>query len=107
MAIDITQRHPIIGTKSGGLSGPAIRPVALQMVYQVAGSIDIPIIGCGGITSGTDAIEFIMAGASAVQVGTASFTNPHVLLDVREGIEQFMKHEGINKLTDIIGIARR
>jgi len=107
MAIDITQRQPMIGTKSGGLSGPAIKPVALHMVYQVASAIDIPVIGCGGITSGTDAIEFIMAGASAVQVGTANFTNPHALLDVLEGIEQFMKQEGINKLTDIIGAARR
>ena len=106
MAIDITRRHPIIGTKSGGLSGPAIKPVALHMVYQVASAIDIPVIGCGGITSGTDAIEFIMAGASAVQVGTANFTNPHALLDVLEGIEQFMKQAGINKLTDIIGAAR-
>ncbi|MFC1955700.1 dihydroorotate dehydrogenase [Chloroflexota bacterium] len=106
MAIDITQRHPIIGAKNGGLSGPAIKPVALYMIYQVASALDIPIIGCGGIISGTDAIEFIMAGASAVQVGTANFTNPHALLDVLKGIEQFMKQEGINSLSEIIGMAR-
>jgi len=107
MAIDITQRRPLLGNITGGLSGPAIKPVALHMVYEVAGIVKLPIIGCGGITTASDAIEFIMAGASAIQVGTASFTNPRAPLDVLQGIEQFMKQEGINNLTDLIGIARR
>ncbi|GAI05760.1 unnamed protein product [marine sediment metagenome] len=76
------------------------------MVYEVAGVVKLPVIGCGGITTASDAIEFIMAGASAIQVGTASFTNPRAPLDVLEGIEQFMKKEGINNLTDLIGAAR-
>ncbi|MBA7600047.1 Dihydroorotate dehydrogenase B (NAD(+)), catalytic subunit [subsurface metagenome] len=107
MAIDISKRRPLLGNTTGGLSGPAIKPIALAMVYEVAGAVDLPIIGCGGITTGSDAIEFIMAGASAVQVGTASFTNPHAPLDVLEGIEQFMTGAGITKITEIIGAARR
>jgi len=107
MAIDITQRRPLLGNITGGLSGPAIKPVALYMVYEVAGVVGLPIIGCGGITTASDAIEFIMAGASAIQVGTASFTSPRAPLDVLQGIEQFMKQEGINNITDLIGAARR
>jgi dihydroorotate dehydrogenase (NAD+) catalytic subunit len=107
MAINAIKRRPILGSVFGGLSGPAIKPVALYMVYQVAGAVDIPVIGCGGITTASDAIEFIMAGASAVQVGTASFTNPRAPFDVLEGIEKFMAKEGIDNLTDIRGVARR
>ena len=107
MAIDISKRRPLLGNTTGGLSGPAIKPIALAMVYEVAGAVDLPVIGCGGITTGSDAIEFIMAGASAVQVGTASFTNPRAPLDVLEGIERFMTGEGITKITEIIGAARR
>jgi dihydroorotate dehydrogenase (NAD+) catalytic subunit len=107
MAIDIMERRPVLGNVTGGLSGPAIKPVALAMVYEVAGAVDVPVIGCGGITSANDAIEFIMAGASAVQVGSATYSNPRAALDVLEGIEQFMEKEGINKLTEIIGAARR
>ncbi len=107
MAIDITKRRPRLGNITGGLSGPAIKPVALYMVYEVAGAVELPIIGCGGVATGSDAIEFIMAGASAVQVGTANFTNPRAPLDVLEGIEQFMKKEGINNLADLIGAAQR
>ena len=106
MAIDTTKHRPLLGSLTGGLSGPAIKPIALRMVYEVAGAVELPVIGCGGIASGSDAIEFIMAGASAVQVGTASFTNPRAPLDVLEGIEQFMEKEGINRLTDLIGTAR-
>ncbi len=106
MAIDITTRRPLLGNKTGGLSGPAIKPIALAMVYEVAGAVDIPIIGCGGITTGRDAIEFIMAGASAVQVGTASFANPCAPLDVLEGIEEFMRKEGIEDIAELIGAAR-
>jgi len=107
MAIDITRRRPLLGNIAGGLSGPAIKPVALYMVYEVAGAVDIPIIGCGGIATASDALEFIMAGASAIQVGTASFSNLRTPLDVLEGIEQFMEKEGINNLTELIGVARR
>ena len=106
MAIDIAKHRPLLGNVSGGLSGPAIKPVALQMVYEVAGVVEVPVIGCGGISSASDAIEFIMAGASAIQVGTASFTNPRAPLDILEGIEQFMMKEGITSLTGLIGIAR-
>ena len=77
------------------------------MVYEVAGAVDIPIVGCGGITNATDALEFIMAGASAVQVGTAGFDNPEAPLAVLEGIEQFMEREGISNLSSLIGVARR
>jgi len=107
MAIDISRRRPLLGSITGGLSGPAIKPVALSMVYEVAGAVDLPVIGCGGIASGDDAIEFIMAGASAVQVGAANFVNPQTPLNVLEGIADFMQKEGIKKLTEIIGAARR
>ncbi len=106
MAIDTSQRRPVLGNVTGGLSGPAIKPVALAMVYEVAGAVSVPVIGCGGIISAQDAIEFFMAGASAVQVGTASFANPRAPLDVLEGIEQFMNKEGLIKLSEIIGAAR-
>ena len=107
MAIDLNKRKSLLGNITGGLSGPAIKPVALYMVYEVAGAVDIPVIGCGGITTANDALEFIMAGASAIQVGSASFTDPRAPLDVLEGIEQFMKKEGVKNLTELIGTARR
>jgi len=106
MYIDITIRQPLLGSKTGGLSGPAIKPIALAMVYEVAGAVRIPVIGCGGIAAASDAIEFFMAGASAIQVGTATFTNPRAPLDVLEGIEQFMEKEGIKDITELIGAAR-
>ena len=89
-----------------GLSGPAMKPVALRMVWQVAGAVDVPIIGCGGISTGTDALEFIMAGATAVQVGTATFRDPNAPLDVLDGIERFMRDEGVHDITELIGAAR-
>lgn len=107
MAIDIARRRPVLTNIIGGLSGPAIKPVALAMVYEVAGTVEVPVIGCGGIICAADAIEFIMAGASAVQVGSATFSNPRVSLDILEGIEQFMQKEGIKKLSELIGAARR
>jgi dihydroorotate dehydrogenase (NAD+) catalytic subunit len=107
MSIDIARRRPLLGNISGGLSGPAIKPVALSMVYEVAGAVDVPVVGCGGITTANDAIEFIMAGASAIQVGTASFTNPRAPLDVLEGIEKFIEKEGIKDITELVGAARR
>ena len=106
MAIDIKKRRPSLGNNFGGLSGPAIKPIALYVVYKVASVLDIPIIGCGGISSGEDAVEFMLAGASAVQVGTANLTNPGAALDVLGGIEQFMKKSGTPSLKAIIGKAQ-
>lgn len=105
MAIDLASRRPVLGNKSGGLSGPAIKPIALHMVYQVAQAVEVPVIGCGGIATANDALEFILAGASAVQVGTATFTDPRASLDILEGIEQFMRKEGVKQLSEIIGAA--
>ncbi len=107
MVIDIAQRRPLLGNIFGGLSGPAIRPLALHMVYTVAGAVEVPVIGSGGITTASDALEFILAGASAIQVGTANFTNPRTPLDILEGIEQFMAKEGIEDIHQLIGAARR
>ncbi|MFH1382568.1 MAG: dihydroorotate dehydrogenase [Chloroflexota bacterium] len=107
IAIDVIHRKPLLGNISGGLSGPAIKPVALYMVYKVAGVVDLPLIGCGGITTANDAIEFFMAGASAIQVGSATFVNPHAPLDILEGIGAFLKKEGLRNITDLIGVARK
>ncbi len=107
MAVDIFTRKALLGNGTGGLSGPAIKPIALAMVYEVAGAVKIPVVGCGGIASGSDAIEFITAGASAVQVGSASFINPRAPLDVLEGIEQFMAREGVRDISELVSAARR
>jgi dihydroorotate dehydrogenase (NAD+) catalytic subunit len=106
MAIDIEKRKPVLGSLSGGLSGPAIKPIALQMVYEVCGAVKIPVIGIGGIATASDALEFIMAGSSAVQVGTAIFANPRAPLDILKGIEDFMQKEGIKDISELIGAAR-
>ncbi len=105
MAIDIEKRKPLLGNISGGLSGPAIKPVALAMVYEVAAAVDIPIVGCGGISTAGDALEFIMAGATAVQVGTAALVNPRAPLDVLEGIEHYMAENGVDDINQLIGAA--
>ncbi len=107
MAIDLTKRRPFLGNITGGLSGPAIKPVALFMVYQVARAVSIPVIGCGGISCASDALEFIMAGASAVQVGTVSFANPCAALEILKGIESFMEQEGVEEISELIGLAQR
>ncbi len=106
MAIDARTRKPTIGSIFSGLSGPAIKPVALRMAYQVASAVDVPIVGCGGITTGTDAIEFLLAGATAVQVGTASFVNPRAPLDVLEGIQAYMRDQGVYDIAELVGAAR-
>lgn len=106
MKIDIRRRRPILPRGRGGLSGPAIRPIALRIVYDVAAAVRIPVIGCGGIATAEDALEFLMAGASAVQVGTATFANPRALLDVLDGIEAWCEAEGVARITEIIGCAR-
>lgn len=105
MAVDMKTRKPLLGNGYGGLSGPAIKPVALYLVYTVSQSVEIPIVGCGGVVTGNDAIEFIMAGATAVQVGTASFMNPRASMDVLEGIQSFLQKEKIKDIHELIGVA--
>jgi dihydroorotate dehydrogenase (NAD+) catalytic subunit len=105
MSIDVKTHKPLLGNGYGGLSGPAIKPVALFMVYEVFKAVNIPIVGCGGINSAVDAIEFMMAGASAVQVGTASFTNPRAPMDVLEGIEKYLRENKVEDIRELIGIA--
>jgi dihydroorotate dehydrogenase (NAD+) catalytic subunit len=106
MAIDVRTRRPVLSTVFGGLSGPAIKPIALRMVYQVAGAVDVPIVGCGGIRSGEDAVEFIMAGATAVEVGTATFANPRAPLEVLEGMERWLAQAGVEDIGGLVGAAR-
>jgi dihydroorotate dehydrogenase (NAD+) catalytic subunit len=103
MAIDIENRRSRLANITGGLSGPAIKPVALRMVWQVAQKVKIPVIGLGGIMSAEDAMEFFIAGATAIQVGTANFINPRATVDILDGIESFLIRKGISKLTDIVG----
>lgn len=103
MAIDADKRKPILSTVTGGLSGPAVKPVALCMVWQVAKSVKIPVIGMGGIMNSCDAIEFLLAGASAVQIGTANFIDPSVSIKVLEGIEDYLIRHNFSSVNDIIG----
>lgn len=104
LAIDIYNRKPIFNNITAGLSGPCIKPIALRMVYEVNQVVDVPIIGIGGITTGRDAIEFIMAGATAIQVGSGNFIKPDISLDIIREIEDFMKEQGVNSLDEIRGI---
>lgn len=104
MKIDIHKRKPILAKKMGGMSGPAIKPIAVRMVYQVSKIVNIPIIGMGGISNGDDAIEFILAGASGIAVGTANFINPYATIDVLKGIEDYMDKYNIKDLKEIRGI---
>jgi len=103
MAIDVRCRKPRLANCTGGLSGPAIRPVAVRMVWQTAKAVSLPIIGMGGIVTGEDALEFILAGASAVAVGTANFVNPRATLDVVKGIERVMIEQGVGAVRDLVG----
>ena len=103
MAIDIEKRKPILSIATGGLSGPAVKPVALRMVWQVAKAVNIPVIGLGGISSATDAIEFLMAGATAIQIGTANFLDPTITIKIRDGINQWLDEHNIPDVNDIIG----
>jgi dihydroorotate dehydrogenase (NAD+) catalytic subunit len=103
MVVDIETRRPRLANITGGLSGPAIKPVAVRMVWQVAQVAKVPVIGIGGIMKAEDALEFFIAGASAVQIGTANFINPRVTMDVIEGIERFLAERNINRISDIIG----
>ena len=106
MKIDINRRMFALANKTGGMSGPAVKPVAVRMVYQVAQAVNIPIIGMGGISCAEDAIEFLLAGASAVSVGTANFHNPAVTLEVIDGIEAYMKKNGFENVKDMVGIVK-
>ena len=103
MKIDIHRRKFAIANKTGGMSGPAIKPVAVRMVYQTAQAVKIPIIGMGGIATAEDAIEFILAGASAVSVGAMNFVNPYATVEIVEGIEKYMQQYGVENITDLIG----
>lgn len=104
MAIDINKRKPVFENTYAGLSGPAIKPIALRMVHEVCKNVSIPVMGMGGITTANDAIEFIMAGSTCIQVGTANFINPKIGLEIINGIESFMIKEGIKNLDEIRGI---
>lgn len=104
MAIDVERRRPMLSTITGGLSGPAIRPVALRMVWQTAKAVRIPVIGLGGISDADSALQFIMAGASAIQIGTSNFTDPHTCEIVLDGIADFCHRQGIKKISEIVGI---
>ena len=103
MAIDIERRQPLLSISTGGLSGPAVKPVALRMVWQVAKAVDIPVIGLGGISTATDAIEFLMAGASAIEIGTANFLDPAVTVKVRDGIDRWLDAHGCKSVGEIVG----
>ena len=103
MAIDIERRQPLLSISTGGLSGPAVKPVALRMVWQVARAVNIPVIGLGGISSATDAIEFLMAGASAIEIGTANFLDPAITVKVRDGINQWLDDHGCHSVQEIVG----
>ena len=103
MAIDAEKRRPVLSTITGGLSGPAVKPIALRMVWQVAQAVKVPIIGMGGIASATDAIEFLLAGASAVEVGTYNFVDPSVTTQIVDGIEDYMHRHGFTDIQDLIG----
>lgn len=104
MAIDVYKRKPVFNNVTAGLSGPAVKPIALRMVYEVAKAVDIPVIGLGGISNGKDAIEFMMAGASAIQIGTINFVNPMAGKEIIEEMECFLKEQGIKDINEIVGI---
>jgi dihydroorotate dehydrogenase (NAD+) catalytic subunit len=106
MAIDVRRRRPVLGNVTGGLSGPAVKPIALRMVYQVAAAVDAPIIGMGGISSLTDALEFLMAGATAVQVGTANYIQPDLMATLVRELPDWLASQGFDDLHQIVGIAQ-
>lgn len=106
MAIDIRNKKPVFNNIFAGLSGPAIKPIALRMVYEVAGAVNIPVIGIGGIMTWEDAVEFIIAGANAIEVGSGNFVKPDICLDIITGIASYMDIEGIKNIDEIVGIAR-
>lgn len=104
MAIDVEKRRRVLSIGTGGLSGPCVKPVALRMVYQVAHAVQIPVIGLGGISSATDAIEFLLAGASAIEIGTANFIDPAITVKVAQGIDEYLDRHGFASVKDIVGL---
>ena len=106
MKIDVKKRQFALANKTGGMSGPAIHPIAVRMVYQVAQAVNIPIIGMGGVMSAEDALELMLAGATAVSVGTANFTNPHITEEIIEGIREYMAEQDVDDITELIGAVR-
>jgi dihydroorotate dehydrogenase (NAD+) catalytic subunit len=105
MAIDARTREPVLANVTGGLSGPAIKPIALRMVYQVAAAVRVPVIGMGGITGVADALEFFMAGASAIQVGTAIFVQPSMIIRLIDDLDEWLHREGVSSISEIVGVA--
>lgn len=103
MAIDVKRRRPVLARVVGGFSGPAVKPVALRMVWQCSKAVSVPILGMGGVTTGTDAVEFMLAGATAVAVGTANFMNPQATVDVVDGIIDYCEEQGVSDVNDLIG----
>lgn len=104
MAVDIEKRKPLLSIRTGGLSGPCVKPVALRMVYDVAHAVKIPVVGLGGISTATDAIEFLMCGATAVEIGTANFVDPAVTMKVKQGISDWLDAHGCSSVHEIIGV---
>ncbi len=107
MAIDIKTRRPVLANLTGGLSGPAVKPVALRMVWQVTSAVEVPVIGLGGISNADDAVEFMLAGATAVAIGTANFRNPYACPEVIDGIAGYLRHNGFASVTEIVGLAKK
>jgi dihydroorotate dehydrogenase (NAD+) catalytic subunit len=103
MVVDVERRRPVLGNRTGGLSGPAIRPIAVRMVHDVAQAVSIPILGMGGIMTADDALQFILAGATAISVGTANFVNPTAALEIRDGIETYCRRHGVRDVVDLVG----
>lgn len=103
MAIDAEKRRPILSTVTGGMSGAAVKPIALRMVWQVAKAVNIPVVGLGGIMNWKDAVEFLLAGATAIQIGTANFIDPAITVKVAEGINDYLDRHGYSSVRDIIG----
>ena len=103
MAVDIEKRRKVLSIGTGGLSGPCVKPVALRMVYQVAHSVKIPVVGLGGIMTAEDAIEFLMCGATAIEIGTANFIDPAVTIKVRDGISEWLSRHGVADVNEIVG----
>ena len=106
MKIDINRRTFALANKTGGMSGPAVKPVAVRMVYQVANAVSLPIIGMGGIATAEDALEFIMAGATAVSVGTANFFNPYATVEIADGIQAFLEKQKVEDINELIGVVK-
>jgi dihydroorotate dehydrogenase (NAD+) catalytic subunit len=105
MQIDTKARRPYLANRTGGLSGPAVRPIIVRMVYQITSAVSIPVVGVGGVTCTDDALQYLMAGATAVQVGTANFVNPRTALEIIDGLTTYLHQQGISDVSELVGIA--